>query len=86
MRCLVLQPYFGESARSFAQQAGIGWRFEPVFPVVTICNERSGERLSPGTVVVLGAITTLLSGGKLVLMDRFRARLVWDLIEREKVI
>ena len=34
---------------------------------------------------LLGVIATLLSGGKLVLMDRFRTRLVWELIERERV-
>ncbi len=34
---------------------------------------------------LLGAIVTLISGGKLLLMDRFRARLAWELIESEKV-
>jgi acyl-CoA synthetase (AMP-forming)/AMP-acid ligase II len=34
---------------------------------------------------LLGAILTLLSGGKLLLMDRFRARLAWELIEQERV-
>jgi acyl-coenzyme A synthetase/AMP-(fatty) acid ligase len=34
---------------------------------------------------LLGALATLLSGGKLIMMDRFRARLAWELIEQEQV-
>jgi acyl-CoA synthetase (AMP-forming)/AMP-acid ligase II len=34
---------------------------------------------------LLGAIGTLLSGGKLVSMDRFRSRLAWEFIEKERV-
>lgn len=34
---------------------------------------------------LVGAIITLISGGKLLLMDRFRARLAWELIESERV-
>lgn len=34
---------------------------------------------------LVGAIATLLSGGKLIMMDRFRARLAWELIEQERV-
>ncbi|MGD9146116.1 MAG: AMP-binding protein [Anaerolineae bacterium] len=34
---------------------------------------------------LLGAIATLLSGGKLVMMDRFRPRLAWEFIEQERV-
>jgi acyl-CoA synthetase (AMP-forming)/AMP-acid ligase II len=33
---------------------------------------------------LVGAIATLLSGGKLLMMDRFRARLAWELIEQER--
>jgi acyl-coenzyme A synthetase/AMP-(fatty) acid ligase len=34
---------------------------------------------------LLGALATLLSGGKLILMDRFRPRLMWEFIEQEQV-
>jgi fatty-acyl-CoA synthase len=34
---------------------------------------------------LLGALATLLSGGKLILMDRFRPRLAWEFIEQERV-
>ena len=34
---------------------------------------------------LLGALATLLSGGKMIGMDRFRARLAWELIEQERV-
>ena len=34
---------------------------------------------------LLGAIATLLSGGKLIMMDRFRPRLAWEFIQQERV-
>jgi fatty-acyl-CoA synthase len=34
---------------------------------------------------LVGAIATLLGGGKLLMMDKFRARLAWDMIEQEQV-
>lgn len=34
---------------------------------------------------LVGAIATLLSGGKLILMDRFRPQQMWEFIEQERV-